>query len=235
MPPTTHLGLMRPSCPQVSLRRALIPLLGRRCLFVPGRLRYHEPQSHGRPLPTVTLRPPSPGSSIRVAADSESSRHPLDARSMTRARPLPSNSTSSRRRSGCQIRAVHAIRPAFPTDRPSIVDASAPPLGRSPMGRASSISVARGGLSQWSSEVSAWDARACRRHQSPATDILGNYMIGPQQAYPSPPSPEAMTIDDLEDTLQVSSSSLDNLAQDGTVPSQKVGRHWHFCRETIVR
>jgi len=44
-----------------------------------------------------------------------------------------------------------------------------------------------------------------------------------------------LTIDELAEYLKVSKSTLYKLAQEGKVPSQKVGRHWRFHRETIDR
>ena len=46
---------------------------------------------------------------------------------------------------------------------------------------------------------------------------------------------DVMTIDELADYLQVSKSSLYKLAQDGSVPGQKVGKHWRFRKEAIDR
>jgi len=51
-------------------------------------------------------------------------------------------------------------------------------------------------------------------------------------ARPAPP-PEVMTISDLAEYLQVSTSSLYKLVQSGRVPGQKVGKHWRFHKDTI--
>jgi len=58
-------------------------------------------------------------------------------------------------------------------------------------------------------------------------------MSGDRQSNPPSPTPEVMTIDDLAVYLQVSKSSLYELAQDGRVPGQKVGRHWRFSKYEI--
>lgn len=53
---------------------------------------------------------------------------------------------------------------------------------------------------------------------------------------PSPrslPPPEVMTIGDLAEYLQISTSSLYKLVQSGKVPGQKVGKHWRFSRTVI--
>ena len=42
-----------------------------------------------------------------------------------------------------------------------------------------------------------------------------------------------MTISDLAEYLQVSTSSLYKLVQKGKVPGQKVGKHWRFRRASI--
>lgn len=42
-----------------------------------------------------------------------------------------------------------------------------------------------------------------------------------------------MTIEELADYLKIPKSTLYKLAQEGRVPSQKVGRHWRFHREAV--
>lgn len=49
------------------------------------------------------------------------------------------------------------------------------------------------------------------------------------------PSGNVLTIEELAEYLKVSKSTLYKLAQEGKLPSQKVGRHWRFHRETIDR
>jgi excisionase family DNA binding protein len=44
-----------------------------------------------------------------------------------------------------------------------------------------------------------------------------------------------LTIEELAIYLKVSKSTLYKLVQEGSVPGQKVGRHWRFRRETIDR
>jgi len=44
-----------------------------------------------------------------------------------------------------------------------------------------------------------------------------------------------MTIADLSKYLKISRSTLYKLAQEGKLPSQKVGRHWRFHRDAIDR
>lgn len=44
---------------------------------------------------------------------------------------------------------------------------------------------------------------------------------------------EVLTIDELSDYLKISKSTLYKLAQDGSIPGQKVGKHWRFRRKTI--
>lgn len=46
---------------------------------------------------------------------------------------------------------------------------------------------------------------------------------------------QVLTIDELATYLKVSKSTLYKLVQEGTVPGQKVGRHWRFRREMIDR
>ena len=46
-------------------------------------------------------------------------------------------------------------------------------------------------------------------------------------------SDAVMTIDELSKYLKISRSTLYKLAQEGKLPSQKVGRHWRFHREAV--
>lgn len=50
---------------------------------------------------------------------------------------------------------------------------------------------------------------------------------------PTTPSSSVLTIDELAEYLKVSKSTLYKLAQEGTVPGQKVGKHWRFHKDTI--
>ncbi len=42
-----------------------------------------------------------------------------------------------------------------------------------------------------------------------------------------------LTIDDLAEYLKISKSTLYKLAQEGSLPGQKVGRHWRFHRGAV--
>jgi len=42
-----------------------------------------------------------------------------------------------------------------------------------------------------------------------------------------------LTIDELAAYLKLAKSTTYKLAQEGTIPGQKVGRHWRFHRDTI--
>ncbi len=44
---------------------------------------------------------------------------------------------------------------------------------------------------------------------------------------------QVLTIEELAAYLKVSKSTLYKLVQEGSVPGQKVGKHWRFRRETI--
>jgi len=44
-----------------------------------------------------------------------------------------------------------------------------------------------------------------------------------------------MTIEELSAYLKIPKSTLYKLVREGKVPSQKVGRHWRFRKETIDR
>ncbi|MBP7747036.1 MAG: helix-turn-helix domain-containing protein [Phycisphaerae bacterium] len=48
----------------------------------------------------------------------------------------------------------------------------------------------------------------------------------------SPPD-TVLTIVELSKCLKISRSTLYELAQDGKVPGQKVGRHWRFHRDAV--
>lgn len=47
--------------------------------------------------------------------------------------------------------------------------------------------------------------------------------------------PDVMTFEEVMAYLRIPRSSLYKLAQEGKIPSQKVGRHWRFRREAIDR
>jgi excisionase family DNA binding protein len=44
-----------------------------------------------------------------------------------------------------------------------------------------------------------------------------------------------LTIEELSVYLKIPKSTLYKLVREGKVPSQKVGRHWRFRKETIDR
>lgn len=44
---------------------------------------------------------------------------------------------------------------------------------------------------------------------------------------------EVMNIDELSTYLKISKSTLYKLVREGKIPSQKIGRHWRFRKETI--
>ena len=46
---------------------------------------------------------------------------------------------------------------------------------------------------------------------------------------------EIFTIDELAAYLKIPKSTLYKLVREGKIPSQKVGRHWRFRKETIDR
>ncbi len=46
-------------------------------------------------------------------------------------------------------------------------------------------------------------------------------------------SGDVMTIEELAGYLKVSKSTLYKLAQEGSLPGQKVGKHWRFHRDVI--
>ncbi len=41
------------------------------------------------------------------------------------------------------------------------------------------------------------------------------------------------TIDELAEYLKISKSTLYKLAQEGSIPGQKVGKHWRFHKDTV--
>lgn len=47
--------------------------------------------------------------------------------------------------------------------------------------------------------------------------------------------PDVMTFEEVMAYLRIPRSSLYKLAQEGKIPSQKVGRHWRFRRQAIHR
>ena len=48
-------------------------------------------------------------------------------------------------------------------------------------------------------------------------------------------SSSILTIEELSIYLKISKSTLYKLVREGKIPSQKVGRHWRFRKETIDR
>lgn len=49
------------------------------------------------------------------------------------------------------------------------------------------------------------------------------------------PSDTVFTIDDLVIYLKLPKSTVYKLAQEGTIPGKKIGRHWRFHRSVIDR
>ena len=49
------------------------------------------------------------------------------------------------------------------------------------------------------------------------------------------PTDAVFTIDELAVYLKLPKRTLYKLAQEGTVPGHKVGKHWRFKRDTIDR
>ena len=46
---------------------------------------------------------------------------------------------------------------------------------------------------------------------------------------------DVLTIDELSGYLKIPKSTLYKLVREGTIPCQKVGRHWRFRKEAIDR
>jgi len=42
-----------------------------------------------------------------------------------------------------------------------------------------------------------------------------------------------LTIDELSEYLKISKSTLYKLAQEGSIPCQKVGKHWRFHKDAV--
>jgi excisionase family DNA binding protein len=42
-----------------------------------------------------------------------------------------------------------------------------------------------------------------------------------------------LTIDELAEYLKISKSTLYKLAQEGSIPGQKVGKHWRFHKDAV--
>ena len=56
------------------------------------------------------------------------------------------------------------------------------------------------------------------------------------EAYPTDEKPgDVLTIEELSAYLKIPRSTLYKLVREGKIPSQKVGRHWRFRKETIDR
>ena len=50
---------------------------------------------------------------------------------------------------------------------------------------------------------------------------------------PAEPGSSVLTIDELAEYLKISKSTLYKLAQAGSIPSQKVGKHWRFHKDAV--
>ncbi|MGI6415384.1 MAG: helix-turn-helix domain-containing protein [Thermoguttaceae bacterium] len=50
---------------------------------------------------------------------------------------------------------------------------------------------------------------------------------------PAKPATSVLTIDELAEYLKISKSTLYKLAQQGGIPSQKVGKHWRFHKDAV--
>lgn len=50
---------------------------------------------------------------------------------------------------------------------------------------------------------------------------------------PAEPGSSVLTIDELSEYLKISKSTLYKLAQVGSIPCQKVGKHWRFHKDAI--
>jgi excisionase family DNA binding protein len=60
-----------------------------------------------------------------------------------------------------------------------------------------------------------------------------SYSLGDLQMGNEPES--IMTIKEIAEYLKIPKSTVYKLAQEGSIPAQKVGRHWRFKREVIDR
>ena len=49
------------------------------------------------------------------------------------------------------------------------------------------------------------------------------------------PASEVLTIEELSDYLKIPKSTLYKLVREGSVPCQKVGKHWRFHKNAIDR
>jgi excisionase family DNA binding protein len=47
------------------------------------------------------------------------------------------------------------------------------------------------------------------------------------------PGSSVLTIDELAEYLKISKSTPYKLAQEGSIPSQKVGKHWRFHKDAV--
>ncbi len=46
---------------------------------------------------------------------------------------------------------------------------------------------------------------------------------------------DVFNIDELADYLKIPKSTLYKLVREGKIPAQKVGRHWRFHKDAIIR
>jgi excisionase family DNA binding protein len=50
---------------------------------------------------------------------------------------------------------------------------------------------------------------------------------------PADRASSVLTIDELAGYLKISKSTLYKLAQEGSIPGQKVGKHWRFHKDAV--
>ncbi len=50
---------------------------------------------------------------------------------------------------------------------------------------------------------------------------------------PAEPGSSVLTIDELVEYRKISNSTLYKLAQEGSIPGQKVGKHWRFHKDAV--
>ena len=65
--------------------------------------------------------------------------------------------------------------------------------------------------------------------------LFGKTHYNAEEVNPMDEPGHVMTIEELSTYLKIPRSTLYKLVREGKIPSQKIGRHWRFRKETIDR
>jgi excisionase family DNA binding protein len=67
-----------------------------------------------------------------------------------------------------------------------------------------------------------------------AQAVENHLTVGRHSFFPNA-LPEVLTTDDAAELLRTDPATVTAMAEDGTLPGRKVGEHWRFTRDAIMR